>query len=1160
MSTTNLNKTAWLAHHSAVYARHAESYPAGSVISICARSAGSSVFRTAGFAAPGDAEAAWKLIEREAAKGGDAWVSVGIMDAAAASVGGRGKKADVLGLVALVVDIDTDDGEHRVTGNPTRAEVAEWLTEVPTPTVSVDSSGGFHWWFALETPVDPHTAEGAELIARHKAFWLAFGASHGRNIDAGPLAALTQVLRPAGTVNAKGEQLKDVELVSASGPMYSHQDLLNIYPPIPVKTAAAVRNRTFVGSSAASAPRDPNAEPRPGDLFAAAFPVDSFLQEVFGAELHGSGVSMPDAAGDVADRDSGRFFETDDVQRVTFFSSTAQAAFGLEDDAHSHSSFDVLAHSVGGYKQAAALIRPFDGEWVNSDLVDAVLAAMLPEVAAAFGVVTPIPSMSQLIPAAAAAAAAAAPAAHAPASYDGIPYSDQPPYDPEYGDLPTAAVPTVAPEPLVIYPPTAAGDQATLDALLATARTKPTQAGTVIVLPPETPTARPASSLPRLPAKVELTVAAAMETQTPSIFKLSNNVEVRLWKDGHGVYETVKTVDDQGNEVWKARQICNWVPWRSMVVSRAAIKNGVPVESGDRTVTVTIARADRVVHSAQGFSPEDATSPSAVVQRLDMGVALPIGSTKKEHLSNVLRELGSDDTATRIQELTTMGWLAGETGVRTGVTYAAPGGSVNGRGPVEGLAVGVPAKSDIDALTPTHEAHGWREIATTPAELREGALALASFIQLSPNAEAPVALAGFGMMASAPLSLSRRATLMIASPPDMGKTLLLSATQSFLTPAWRAGWTGGTLISSSAAGCGVLSSYLSSATGFWDDYRVPETPSDAARVKAALARVLQASYTAVSGEAKGTQNGGLRGSSDASTTSIVSGEALSEEQGIASRVVSIALEEGRGDIAMLPMGDAPIDQWRKTSPAAANRLFGAYISWLARKIDKLPRGLSGWTTANDELKASLMPKTGGRSAETAVVIATGWARFLEFAEEAGIAELLPKMADVNVVVARLAESSGERARSTNPASTLVRAVRDAIAAGSVYLELANGGVPVVDEARRLGWTVRPDHFGLLETVPSRTAAGLISMDGKYVLIYSAALKDLKRFTTVATVPMGQVDAGFSSVVVSGTEPGGKSPVPLGLNRKRGYVVAADLLDLPGTALMAMQGPEAEQNF
>ncbi|MEA9980096.1 hypothetical protein, partial [Pseudomonas sp. RTS4] len=68
------------------------------------------------------------------------------------------------------------------------------------------------------------------------------------------------------------------------------------------------------------------------------------------------------------------------------------------------------------------------------------------------------------------------------------------------------------------------------------------------------------------------------------------------------------------------------------------------------------------------------------------------------------------------------------------------------------------------------------------------------------------------------------------------------------------------------------------------------------------------------------------------------------------------------------------------------------------------------------------------------------------------------------------------------------------------------------------------------------------------------------FTAVAAVPMGQVDGGFASVVVAGTEPGGKSPVPLGLNRKRGYVVAADLLDLPGTPLMAMQGPADQQNY
>ncbi|MEB0002470.1 hypothetical protein QN357_05905 [Cryobacterium sp. RTC2.1] len=1146
MTTINLNKGAWLAHHAAVYARHAEAFPAGSVISVCARSAGSSVFRTAGFAAPGDAEAAWKLIEREAAQGGDTWVSVGVIDGSVAAAGGRGKKADVLGMVALVVDVDTDDGEHRVSNNPSRAEVTEWLTEIPAPTVSVDSSGGFHWWFALDTPVDPRTVEGAELIARHRAFWLAFGARRGRNIDAGPLHTLSQVLRPAGTVNAKGAELKPVTLVTAGGPVYSHQDLLSIYPPLPVKAPVAVCNRAFARSATLSSPRDPNAAPRLGDLFAVGFPVDSFLQEVFGADLRGNGVSMPDRAGDTADRDSGRFFETADVQRVTFFSSTAQAGFGLEDDAHSHSSFDVLAHTVGGYKEASALLRPFAGEWFNADLVDAVIAAMLPRVADAFGVVKPVTSDAPV-------------PAPAHASDESIPYSDVPPPDSDFDfEGPVVVVQEAAPR--VVYPATAAGDQSAVDALLATR--EPSMQGTrsAAIVATDESEVRTTPTPPRTVEKVKLTVARAIETRTPSTFKLSNHVEVRLWDAGHGVYEMVKTVDDEGIETWKARQICDWVPWRSMVVSRASLKNGFPVENGEKMVTVTIARSDEVVRSAPGFTPEDATNPAAVVQRLDMGVALPIGSTKKEHLANVLRELGSDDASTRIQELTTMGWLVGEPGVRTGVTYAAPGGSVNGCGRVQDISVGVPAKSDVDSLTPTHFAHGWRAIATTSEELREGAQALAEFIKLSPNVEAPVALAGFGMMASAPLSLSRRATLMVASPPDMGKTLLLSAMQSFLTPAWRAGWTGGTLISSSASGCGVLSSYLASATGFWDDYRVPEIPADAARVKGALARVLQASYTAVSGEAKGTQNGGLRGSSDASTTSIVSGEALSEEQGIASRVVSISLEAGRADIAMLPMGTSPIDEWRKKRPDAANRLFGAYISYLARQIDKLPRGLSDWTTANDELKATLMPKTGGRSAETAVVIATGWSRFLDFAAEAGIEDLLPTMADVNVVVSRLAETSGERARNTNPASTLVRAVRDAIAGGSVYLELANGGVPVLEQARSLGWTIRPDRIGTLETVPSRMAAGLISMDGKYVLLYGAALKDLKRFTAVAAVPMGQVDGGFASVVVAGTEPGGKSPVPLGLNRKRGYVVAADLLDLPGTPLMAMQGPADQQNY
>lgn len=1150
--TATLAKAEWLAHHTAIYARHADAFPAGSAISVCARSAGSKAFRTAGFAAPGDAEATWNLIEREAAKGGDTWVSVGIIDAdVVAAADGRGKKTDVLGLVALVVDIDTADGEHRVDGNPTRAEVVEWLTEVHQPTVSVDSSGGFHWWFALDTPVNPHTPEGAELIARHKAFWMAFAADRGRNIDASPLHTITQVLRPAGTVNAKAAVTKSVTLVTADGPVYSHAELLAIYPPLPEKTASTRSTRVFASSAAPSTPRDPNAPPRPGDLFAAQFPVDEFLQNVFGANLPGNGVSMPDAAGDVADRDSGRLFESDGVQRVTFFSSTAQAAFGLEDDAHSLSSFDVLARTVGGYGVAAAILRPFGGEWYNGDFVDAVITVMIPEVAQAFGVVRPVAEGTAVN------FSVAAVETPAQDSYDGIPYDDVPPFDEEYAyAAPVAPVSfsaDVAEAPQVTYPNTAAGNDAALANLLA----KAPESGSAVVIVPPAVDEQP-RKLSRLPARAEsavavpkMTVAEAIATKSTATFYLSNSIQVRLrWGDeseGHGVYEVHKVKDLEGKWTEVAKQITSWVPWRSMVTSRAAIKDGYPVENGEKTASVTIARADGHVKTAPGFAQDEATNPASVVQRLDMGVGLPIGSAKKEHLSNVLRELGSDDSSTRIQELTTMGWLVGEPGIRAGVSFVAPGGSVNGLGPVEGLSVGVPPKSEANSLTVTHEAHGWRTVATTPAELREGAEALAEFIKLTPNVEAPIALAGFGMMASAPLSLSRRATLMIASPPDTGKTLLTSAMQSFLTPAWRAGWTGGTLVTSSASGAGVLCSYLASATGFWDDYRIPgDNLLDATRIKAALARVLQASYTALSGEAKGTQIGGLRASTDASTTSIVSGEALSEEAGIASRTVSIAIEEGRGDIAILPSYAAPLDEWRRTRPAAANRIFGAYVSWLARQIDKLPRGLADWTSVNDELKGSLMPASGGRSAETAVVIAVGWSRFLEFAAEVGIDDVLPTMAEIMVVVSRLAETSGERSRSTNPASALVRGIRDAVAAGALYLELANGAVPLIADARRLGWTVRPNHLGLLEVVPSKAAAGLISMDGKHVLLYGAAIKDLKQRSTVSAVPMGQVDAGFTSVVVKGTDPGGKSPVPLGLNRKRGYVITADLLDLPGT--------------
>ena len=380
----DLNRDAWLTMHSAVWG--AFDWPRGEIIRFSGATPGRDDFGARGHVVATDAEGSWAIIEKLAANGQNVYVQVGAQHASAAGTQGRGKKVDVAALPALVVDLDVRSGVHSAGDkNPTIEEVDEWLADYPLgrPTLTVHTGGGLHAWYVFDTPLDPVSELGVEVRNRHKQWWKKRAELADRNIDAGVLADITRVLRPAGSLNFKASPLpvfvreRTDNRISASG-------VLSLLPQLDAATARAVKRAKTPGGATRVMKLDEHGAPAlVEDRFALAVPVSEFCEAVFYAErISSDGISMPDADGMVSDRDAGRLFRgKNNEERVTWFSTTVQPGFGLDSQDHSHSSFNVLAHAIAGvervgYTKAKKLVAAWEGHWDTDGFVTACQAAV----------------------------------------------------------------------------------------------------------------------------------------------------------------------------------------------------------------------------------------------------------------------------------------------------------------------------------------------------------------------------------------------------------------------------------------------------------------------------------------------------------------------------------------------------------------------------------------------------------------------------------------------------------------------------------------------------------------------------------------------------------------------------------------------------------------
>lgn len=383
----SLDKHAFYSHHAAIYG--SRSWPEGTQLSLTAQLGGPDKnergpLRTLGFASIHDADSAWALLQQPAADGHNTWMSVGGLNAEVATRGsGRGKKADVLGLPALVADLDWQSaGAVHAAGdqNPTATEVKHWVDSMPLkPTVAIHSGGGAHVWLRTNFLLDPaNNAEHDDIMARWKAWWVTMAETTDRSIDKAVLADAARILRPAGTWNAN--QGKPVKITRANHVEYSLAELQAAFPPVlpAVSKRARPATRTLDAVGKQLLARK-TGNTKLGDRFAWSVPAAAFAENVWGVrKASNSGLIFPREDGSFAPDANARVYPADEsAEKITIFGQRVLDHFDI-DEPHSYTSWDLLAILCFGrnYSAAAKILRETEvnGGW-NDTIFDAAQRA-----------------------------------------------------------------------------------------------------------------------------------------------------------------------------------------------------------------------------------------------------------------------------------------------------------------------------------------------------------------------------------------------------------------------------------------------------------------------------------------------------------------------------------------------------------------------------------------------------------------------------------------------------------------------------------------------------------------------------------------------------------------------------------------------------------------
>lgn len=621
------------------------------------------------------------------------------------------------------------------------------------------------------------------------------------------------------------------------------------------------------------------------------------------------------------------------------------------------------------------------------------------------------------------------------------------------------------------------------------------------------------------------------------------------------------------------------VVWREAIVQQHDVGiDGEPREAGDPSFRCAILRQDGRIFRRDGFSAEDSISHRKVLARIVSGVGVPAGTwsgVKREWLDSLLGSLGSD-SLTREQAYTSMGWL--HTGEKQ-YSYLAPAGSIDRQGPRPDLTVGPPQGSDANAIQPAVREIGWSGLPTTSNDRRDAVCAVAEFRTIATDPELSIVLLGAAF--TAPVPQQRHGSVVLAGTSGTGKTVALG-----LLSRW---WTGldsnqqfsaSFSASNTVPGLERLTAFHRDALLTADDYMAGGPSPDEARVQDSLAKLLIHRAYGDTSAVKSNGTGGAGSIRSASFTLAMSGERMPGAESVQGRATRLPMHEGR--MRVDPPGASPVDVWRDrfATTGHARAMTAGIIQHLSNRLSELG-GYAVLRAEVDRWKADWRAKAMGtrivdaklgetrrRSFEVVSSWAAGW-RFLRETVEAWDAEmglagkdrlslLLPTEAEVDRVLTDAAERDAEARKESSPALQIPQLLAAMLPAGTGHLVGPGGITPRVGQ-QALGWELKrigPEDIWVTSTRSTRL--GVVSEDGRHVLIYRQPLNELARRENLFA--RAQASEIMAPIVAPDTVPGAEPSTKFGFGvRAAGYVLTAEQLSLDPAEIAMPPRPTPPDN-
>ncbi|WP_018771418.1 hypothetical protein [Arthrobacter sp. 162MFSha1.1] len=1010
----------------------------------------------------------------------------------------RGTKTDCYPMPGFALDLDvnmesSEHNEHKLDKPaddgkevkifPSAEQAQKWVNECPIEsTLEIWTGGGYHIWYRAAELMSLEEQEKA--LARFKAYWVGVKESSGMHIDVSTLET-TRVMRPAGSLKGKGEDA--VYYTPIETVYYDHEaaftaeDIDTLPEYIDPRRERRVRNddgTTTVRPISTRTQAEKDA--LPGTKLSHNLPVSVLLEDVLEFERNGDRFTAPwEGHYEQGAVHAALYTATDGAELVKVYGERTAVDLGL-DGPSPCSSFGLLINywCKGDVRLAARIARHFEDD--ADSLVELLQTGPTSE------------ELAEQFP--------------VPAADIEDPFSAATPYIDE-ADAQIDAIDDAAPGGAVEV-----GEeiQAEINEALA-----------AVEIPAE-PTARE---------------AFAGEKNLKWTVPGTDNFFIQVGPGVTGLWESFWVEGKDDKKTQKFRRITDWVAWRSEAVApRRLSTEGKSMPAADARYTVQLLN-DHGLYEVAGLSAKESVDAAVVLDKLNSGSSLPVKIDHKKHMENTLRALGRHDAQRLLDQFTSTGIL-NDNGKHV---YLAPAGSINAEGVTHAYTVGAPANSQEGALRPAQAAMGFDRVAEG-AELVKAAKALKAYMAITPG-RLDHGIATLGALIAAPLPMNRYTTCVVLAPPGSGKSITISGLQSFVSGVGVDGSSYSMTFSnkSTANGAALISGWHCNSLGVYDDFRISGNPEEDKRRASAFESVVQSSYGA-DGKAAGVAEGGLRASTTATTTSVITGEGAPASSGTAIHSRYVKVQMAAEDYAITPRNASPLDTFidEYANTGLARAMYASYVQWIIRRIDALG-SVAAFKEEVSKRKKSWESDTPGRSAETASVPAVAWMYLHDWAAENGISDALPSMEEVTKTLLAVVADNTATIAELSPGNLVLRRISEMIAGDAAYVESHTLEVPRGNE-RNLGW--KWDDFREQWGYGNRMLGGYLSEDRRWIAVPTNAVNTFRKLAGLTDITSKQFQGMMADFVRPGTKPGDKPKSDMRIKKQINcYTFSVESLEL-----------------